>query len=67
MLEELIGYFGSIEKTQVEIKVILREIKKNLQGIKSGVHEAKNQINDFEHKEGKNSIRTARRKNNPKN
>ena len=31
------------------------EIKKNLQGINSGVDEAKNPINDLGHKEDKNS------------
>ena len=36
------------------MKVALCEIKKNLQGIKSGVDEAKNQINDLEYKEEKN-------------
>ena len=35
------------------MKVILSEIKKNLQGIKSGVDEAENQTNDLEHKEEK--------------
>ena len=35
------------------MKDILTEIKNNLQGINSGVDEAKNQINDLEHKEGK--------------
>ena len=32
MLKELIGYFNNIKKTQEEMKVTLREIKKNLQG-----------------------------------
>ena len=44
------------------MKVTLSEINKNLRGINSGVHEAKIQINDLEHMEEKNSIRTARRK-----
>ena len=35
------------------MKVALSEINKNLQGINSGGHEAENQINDLEHKEGK--------------
>ena len=35
------------------MKVTLSEIKKNLQGINSTVDEAKNQINDLEHKEAK--------------
>ena len=53
MLKELIGYFNSMQKTQAEIKVLLSEIKKNLQGINSGVDEGENQINDLEHKEEK--------------
>ena len=36
------------------MKVTLSEIKKNLQGINSGVDEAENQINDLEHKEERN-------------
>ena len=54
MLEELSGYFNNIKKTQAEMKVTLSEIKKNLQGTNSGMDEAKNQINDLEHKEEKN-------------
>ena len=54
MLKELIGHFNSIRKTQAEMKVTLSEIKKNLQGINSGVDESENQINDLEHKEAKN-------------
>ena len=54
MFKELIGYFNSIKKTQAEMKLILSEIKKNLQGTNSGMYEAKNQINDLEHKEEKN-------------
>ena len=47
------------------MKVTLNEIKKNLQGTNSGGDEAKNQINDLEHrKEKKHSIRTARTKKN---
>ena len=53
MFKELIGYFNSIQKSQAEMKVTLSEIKKNLEGINSGVDEAKNQINDLEHKEEK--------------
>ena len=34
MLQELIGYFNSIKKTQAKKKVALCEIKKNLQGNK---------------------------------
>ena len=36
------------------MKVILSEIKKTLQGTNSAVDEAKNQINDLQHKEEKN-------------
>ena len=32
MLQEYTGYFSSIKKTQAEMKVILSEIKKHLQG-----------------------------------
>ena len=55
MLKELSGYFNSIKETQAEMKDILTEIKNNLQRINSGMHEAKNQINDLEHKEPKNT------------
>ena len=57
MLKELIGYFNSIKKTQAEMKFTLSKIKKDLQGINSEMNEAKNQINDSEHKEEK-SIRS---------
>ena len=51
------------KKTQEEIKIALSEIKKYQQGTNSGGDEAKNQIDDLEHrKEKKHSIRTARRK-----
>ena len=53
ILKELSGYFNSIKKTQAEMKLTLSEIKKNVQGINSGVDEAKNQINDLKHKEEK--------------
>ena len=53
ILKELTGYFNSTKKTQAEMKDILIEIKNNLQRINSGVDEAKNQINDLEHKEEK--------------
>ena len=32
MLKEIIGYCNSIKKTQAEMKIVLSEIKKNLQG-----------------------------------
>ena len=65
MLQELTGYFQSINKTQAEMKVALSEIKKNIQETKSGEDEANNQINDLEHKKRKkHSIKTAERKKN---
>ena len=51
VLKEHTGYFNRIKKPQVEMKVTLSEIKKNLQGTNSGVDEAKNQVNDLEHNE----------------
>ena len=41
------------------MKATLSEIKKNLQGTNNGEDEAKNQINDLEHRRKKHSIRTA--------
>ena len=52
MLKELIGYFNSIKKTQIEMKFTLNEMK-NFQGTNSEVNEAENQINDLEYKEEK--------------
>ena len=52
-MEELTGYFNSMKKTKAEMKVTLSEIKKNLQGPNSEVNEAKNQMNDLEHREEK--------------
>ena len=54
MLNELSEDLSSIKKTQSEMKDTLIEIKNNLQG-NSRVGEAKNQINDLEHKETKNN------------
>ena len=54
MLKKLTGYFNCIKKTQAEMEVVLSEVKKNLQGINSGVDKANNQINDLKHKEEKN-------------
>ena len=53
VLQRLIGYCNSKEKTQVEMKVTLSEIKKNLQGTNSGGDEAEIQTNDLGHEEGK--------------
>ena len=55
MLKELIEYFNSIKKIQAETNDTLIEIKNNLLGNDSRVNEAKNQINDWEHKEEKNN------------
>ena len=53
MLKELSEDLNSTKKIQSEMKGTLIEIKNNLQGNKSRVDEAKNQINDLEHKEEK--------------
>ena len=53
MLKELIEYGNNIKKIQEEMKFTLNEIKKNLQGTKSGWDEAENQINNLEYKEEK--------------
>ena len=50
MLKELTEYGNNIEE---EMKVTLREIKKNLQGAISGGEKAGMQMNDLEYKEGK--------------
>ena len=46
---------SNIKKTQSEMEGTLIEIKNNLQGNNSRVDEAKNQINDMEHKGAKNN------------
>ena len=53
MLKELSEDLDSIKKIQLEMKDTLIETKNNLQGNNSRVDEAKNQINDLEHKEAK--------------
>ena len=53
--KELSEDLNSIKKIQSETKDTLIEIKNNLQGNNSRVDEAKNQINDLEHKEAKNN------------
>ena len=55
VLKELSEDLSNIKKTQSETKDSLIEIKTNLQGNNSRVDEAKNQINDLEHKEAKNN------------
>ena len=52
MLKELSEDLNSIKKTQAET---LMEIKSNLQGINSGVDEAKDKIRDLEYKEAKDT------------
>ena len=54
MLQELTGYFNSIKKTEVAMKVALCEIKKNLQGTNSDGKEIRTQIKDLEQKEERN-------------
>ena len=51
MLKELSEDLSSIKKTQLEMKETLIEIKNSLQGNNSKVDEAKNQINNLEHKQ----------------
>ena len=55
MLKELNEDRNSIKKIQSEIKDTLIKIKNNLQRNNHGVDEAKNQIDDLEHKEAKNN------------
>ena len=50
MLQEFIGYFSSIKKTQAAMKVKLCEIK-HLQGTNSNGKETRTQINSLEQKE----------------
>ena len=51
MFKELSEDLSSIKKIQSEMKDALIEIKTNLQGNNCRVHEAKNQMNDLEHRE----------------
>ena len=55
MLKELSEELNSIKKLQSEMKDLLTEIKNNLQGNNSRVHEAENQISDLAHKETRNN------------
>ena len=55
MLRKVSEDLISIKKIQSEMKDTLIEIKNNLQGNKSRMDEAENQINDLEHKEEKNN------------
>ena len=60
MLKELREDLKNIKKVQSEMKGTIIEIKNNLgkqlQGNKSRVDETENQINAWEHKEGKNQM-----------
>ena len=53
MLKELSENLNCIKKIQSEMKDSLSEIKNNVQGNNSRVDEAKNQINDLEHRKQK--------------
>ena len=55
VLKELSEDLSSIKEIQSEMKDTLIKIKNNWQGNNSKVDEAKNQINDLEHKEAKNN------------
>ena len=55
MLKELSEDLNDIKKIQSEKKNTLTEIKDSVQGNNGRVDEAKKQINDLEHKEGKNN------------
>ena len=55
MLKEISKDLNSIKKIQAEAKDTLIEIKNNLQGNNNRVGEAKNRINDMEHKVPKNN------------
>ena len=55
MLKELSENLNSIKKIHSETKDSLTEIKNNLQGNKSRMDEAENQINDLEPEEAKNN------------
>ena len=54
MLKELSEDPNNTKKIQSEVKDTLTEVKNNLQGNNSRVEEAKDQIDDLEHKEAKN-------------
>ena len=59
MLKEIIEYGKKIKE---EVRATLSETKRNLQGTNSGENEAKNQINDLEHKEEKLLSQKSRKK-----
>ena len=55
MLKKLREDLSSIKETKWEMKDTLIEMENNLQGNNSKMGEAKNQINDLEHKEAKHN------------
>ena len=62
MSKELWENINSIKKIQSETKDTLIEIKNNLYGNNNKVDEAKNQINNLEHKEAKTTNQNKRKK-----
>ena len=66
MLKELSEDLRSIKKIHSEMKGTLIEIKNNFQGNNSRMDEAKNQLNDLEHKEAKKQPQN-KKKESPKN
>ena len=62
MLKELSEDLNSTKKIQPETKDSLIVIKNNLQGNNSRMDEAKNQINDLEHKEAKTTNQNNKKK-----
>ena len=62
MLKELSKDLDSIKKIQSEMKDTLIEIKNNLQGNNIRVNEAKDHINDLEHKEATPHTHTQKKK-----
>ena len=62
MLKELSEDLNSMKKIQSEMKDALIETKNNLQGNNSRMDEAKNQINDLEHKEAKTTNQNNKKK-----
>ena len=62
MLKELSKDLSSIKKIQAEMKDTLIEIKNNLPVNNSRVDEAKNQINDLEHKQQKTTNQNNKKK-----
>ena len=62
MLKELSEDLSSLKKIQSETKNSLIEIKNNLYGNNNKVDEAKNQINNLEHKEAKTTNQNKKEK-----